>query len=109
VLLRVAVPPRGSVVRKLKAATTINGIKFGKGRLVVFCRDLSRVDEDAERRTFIQDDTIRAVEARMLRWDGVQLDDAGPAPREVDSSDDPGRLLTLSEELASTIVDACDV
>ena len=109
-LFTVAVPRGGgAIVRDLKQATTINGIKFSKGRRIIFCRDLSRLDDDPERRTFVQEDTIRAVEARMLRWDGIHLDDAGLAPRAAESSDNPGRLLTLSEELASSIIDACDV
>jgi len=110
-LFRVAVPPgSAAVVRKLKAATTIAGTKFSKNRLIVFCRDLNRIDDDADRRTFVQDgDRMRAVEARMMRWDGVQLDDAGPAPRPAGSTGDPGRLLSLSEQLASDIISSCDV
>ena len=84
-------------------------MRFNKNRFDVFCRDLNRVGDDPERRTFVQDNTIRAVDARTLLEINIELTDAGPARREAGSPNDPGRLLTISEKLAFDIIDKCDV
>ena len=76
--------PRGHVIETLRADQTINGINFKKGRLLVYCHDLARVHDDPARRTFELEPTLRAVEARMVRKTGVELDDAGDAPAPAD-------------------------
>ena len=72
--------PRGHVIETLRADQTINGINFKKGRLLVYCHDLARVHEDPDRRSFVLESTLRAVEARMVRRIGVVLEDARAAP-----------------------------
>ena len=84
-------------------------MRFNKNRLVVFCRDLSRVGDDPDRRTFVQDNTMQAVDAPTLLEINIELTDAGHARREAGSPNDPGGLLTMSEKLALYIIDKCDV
>ncbi|KAH8066727.1 hypothetical protein SO694_00114012 [Aureococcus anophagefferens] len=57
--------PRDRVIETLPADQEINGINFKKGRLLVYCHDLARVHEDPDRRSFVLEPTLRAVEARM--------------------------------------------
>ena len=64
------------MIETLPADQEINGINFKKGRLLVYCHDLARVHEDPDRRSFVLESTLRAVEARMVRRIGVVLEDA---------------------------------
>ena len=109
--------PRGHVIETLRADETINGINFKKGRLLVYCHDLARVHDDPARRTFELEPTLRAVEARMVRKTGVELDDAGDAPAPADKPRTglsaafaavDGRLVVLSEAENAKTVAACD-
>ena len=84
-------------------------MRFNKNRFVAFCRDLNRVGDDPDQRTFVQDSTIRAGDARTLLEINIELTDAGPARREAGSPNDPGRLPTMAEKLAFDISDKCDV
>ena len=61
----------------------INGIKFKKGRMIVYCHDLNRIADDPDRRTFVLEPTLRAVEARMVRLTGVDVETGRDAPRPV--------------------------
>lgn len=102
-----------SIVRALESDVYIGSDKVRKGRLVIYCRDLQRLDEDEHRRTFVADSTVRIVEARMLRYTGVQLTDAGPAPTPVgvgrsSTRNDTTRRQTISETDASAIIGLCD-
>ena len=72
--------PHGHIIETLRADQTINGINFKKGRLLVYCHDLARVHEDPDRRSFVLEPTLRAVEARMVRRVGVVLEDTRAAP-----------------------------
>lgn len=99
----------GEIVRKLEEDTYIGEDKIKKGKLVVWCHDLQRVEEDEDRRIFVKDTRIRFVEARMLRFVGVEFEDCGPAPRPIGALEAAGRRMCISEEMASDIIKACDV
>ena len=78
-LFETAAPARGkSPVLKLDKETEIGGIKFAKNRVIVFCRALERLAEDEDGRTFAVSSEVRAVEARMIRFVGVELRQSGP-------------------------------
>ena len=75
-LFETAIPAGESTAfEALKVAETINGIKFAKGREIVYCHELVRVAADPECRTFIRDTgkPVRAVEARMVSAFGIEL------------------------------------
>jgi len=75
-LFETAIPAGESTAfEALKVAETINGIKFAKGRELVYCHGLVRVAADPECRTFIRDTgkPVRAVEARMVSAFGIEL------------------------------------
>ena len=108
--------PRGRVIETLPADQEINGINFKKGRLLVYCHDLARVHEDPDRRSFVLEPTLRAVEARMVRRIGVVLEDARAAPtlggvapvvpQAFRAFAD--RIHTISDDEIATVIAACD-
>ena len=51
----------GFVVETLGADMEINGIKFKKGCMIVYCHDLNRIADDPDRRTFVLEPTQRVV------------------------------------------------
>ena len=94
----------------------INGIKFKKGRMIVYCHDLNRIADDPDRRTFVLEPTLRAVEARKVRLTGVDVETGRDAPRPVGA---PAavpkapeayahRFLTLSDRQKPKIITECD-
>ena len=114
--MAVNAPGKESPLERLSRDTTINGIKFSKGRWIVYCHDLGRTSDDADRRTFVLDATVRAVEARMLRVVGVKLENTRAAPTETGAlpirgaaiAGLAGRELTLTEQAATDIIKNCD-
>ena len=104
---------------KLSSATTINGIKFAKNRVVVYCRALERLDDDPDGRSFSLSNVVRAVEARMIRFVGAELEEAGP-PRASDhdarerraatgrAEPSPPRRFVVSESLLADLISKCD-
>ena len=119
-LFETAAPTTGtSAVVKLSSATTINGIKFAKNRVVVYCRALERLDDDPNGRSFSLSNVVRAVEARMIRFVGAELEEAGP-PRASDhdarerraatgrAEPPPPRRFVVSESLLADLISKCD-
>jgi len=94
----------------------INGIKFKKGRKVIYCHDLNRIADDPDRRTFVLEPTLRAVEARMVRLTGVEVETGRDAPRPVGApaavpkalEADAHHFLTLSDPQKAKIITECD-
>ena len=107
-------------VEALGAAKTINGIKFTKNRVIVWCRRLGRCEADPDGRTYVQSSEVRAIEARMIRFTGVQLEETGPPCAEDHTSRErrsregraaeppPLRRLVISEAEVSKLIVACD-
>ena len=113
-------PARGKPpVVKLSAETTINGIKFAQNRLIVYCRALERLDDDPDGRSFSLSSTVRAVEGRMVRFNGVALEETG-MPRASDhdararraadgrAEPPPSRRFVLSEAALANVIAECD-
>ena len=108
--------PRGRVIETLPADQEINGINFKKGRLLVYCHDLARVHEDPDRRSFVLEPTLRAVEARMVRRVGVVLEDTRAAPTLGGVAPVvpqafrafAGRIHTISDGESAAVIGACD-
>ena len=84
--------------------------------MIVYCHDHNRVAADPDRRTFVLEPTLRAVEARMVRLTGVDVETGRDAPRPVGA---PAavpkapeayahRFLTLSDRQKSKIITECD-
>ena len=67
--------------RRSGADMEINGIKFKKGRKVIYCHDLNRIADDPDRRTFVLEPTLRAVEAWMVRLTGIEVETGRDARR----------------------------
>ena len=108
--------PDGCFVDTLRADTEINGIKFKKGRMIVYCHDLNRIADDPDRRTFVLEPTLRAVEARMVRPTGVDVETGRDAPRPVGAplavpkalEAYAHHVLALSDRQKSKIITECD-
>ena len=75
--------PADRVFDTLAADAEINGIKFKKGRKVAYRHDLNRIADDLDRRTFVLEPTLRAVEARMVRLTSVEVETGRDAPQPV--------------------------